>query len=127
MTARTLTSEQIHQFHEDGYLVISKLFDEEEMDLLMKVARQDQQRASDSYGRKDAEGGVSKLWLSSSLGDDMYSAIARCRRVVGAVSDVLGEEVVHFHHKMMQKEPYVSSFFATWSPENAWPGRIFST
>jgi ectoine hydroxylase-related dioxygenase (phytanoyl-CoA dioxygenase family) len=57
--------------------------------------------------RLDAEGGRSKLSLRNDLREDIYSAIARSRRVVDAMEQLLGGEVYHYHHKMMMKEPYV--------------------
>ncbi|MCC7085075.1 MAG: phytanoyl-CoA dioxygenase family protein [Pirellulales bacterium] len=103
----TLYESQVAQFHSDGYLVIENLFDPAEMDLLLKIAKADQAMARDSYGRKDTQGGVSKLWLSYELGDDIYSTICRTSRVVEPLEQLLGRPIFHFHHKMMQKEPYV--------------------
>ena len=102
-----LTKEQIEQFNRDGYLMISGLFDAEEMDLLMHIARADQQMAQQAYERMDALSGRSKLWITSSLGEDIYSAFVRCHRIVDPIEQLLGGEVYHYHHKMMLKEPFV--------------------
>jgi ectoine hydroxylase-related dioxygenase (phytanoyl-CoA dioxygenase family) len=103
----TLTSEQIAQYNRDGYLMINNLFDAEEMDLLLKISKADRELEQASHSRADAQGGRSKLTLSFVLGSDVYSAVARCERVVGPTEQLLGEESLHFHHKMMLKEPRV--------------------
>ena len=102
-----LTAEQIEQFNRDGYLMVESLFDAEEMSLLLSVARADQQLAQQAYDRLDSSDGRSKLWITDSLGEDIYSAFVRCRRVVEPVEQLLGGEVYHYHHKMMLKEPFV--------------------
>ncbi|MCX5661474.1 MAG: phytanoyl-CoA dioxygenase family protein [Planctomycetota bacterium] len=102
-----LTPAQVQQFEQDGYLIVPKLFNAEEMDVLLKIAKADVALASEANGRKDAQGGVSKLALRNDLGDTVYAAIVRAHRVVDPMEQLLGGEVYHFHHKMMVKEPYV--------------------
>jgi hypothetical protein len=102
-----LNEEQLEQFNRDGYLIVRGLFDAEEMDLLISIAKADQQLEQQSQERQDLENGRSKLWITGSLGDDIYSAFARCERVVNPIEQVLGGEVYHYHHKVMLKEPLV--------------------
>jgi len=102
-----LTTEQIEQFARDGYLLIRDLFDAEEMDLLLNVATGDQQLEQQAQTRLDLSSGRTKLWITGSLGEDIYSAFVRCPRIVDPVEQVLGGEVYHYHHKMMLKEPFV--------------------
>jgi ectoine hydroxylase-related dioxygenase (phytanoyl-CoA dioxygenase family) len=93
-------------FSEDGYLLVRQLFDADEMHLLLDIAKADRQLASESYARRDAGGGSSKLALRNDLDDEtIYAAIVRARRVAGAMEQLLGDEVYHYHHKMMLKEP----------------------
>jgi hypothetical protein len=56
---------------------------------------------------KDAKGRQSKLSLWNHPGDDIYGMISRGRRMVDAMEQLLGEEVYHYHSKMMLKEPQV--------------------
>ena len=102
-----LTAEQIAQFARDGYLLVRDLFDSEEMDLLLKIAQRDQQLEQQAYERRDLSSGRSKLWITGSLGDDIYSAFVRCSRIVDPIEQMLGGEVYHYHHKIMLKEPFV--------------------
>lgn len=101
-----VTAAQIAEFHATGYLLVRQLFDPEEMQLLISIAKLD--RAMDqAHAAKDAQGGVSRLRLRNELTDDIYSACVRCARIVDTMEALLGDEVYHFHHKMMLKEPLV--------------------
>jgi ectoine hydroxylase-related dioxygenase (phytanoyl-CoA dioxygenase family) len=102
-----LNEEQVAQFNRDGYVMVKALFDAEEMDLLMRVARSDQQIEQQAYERLDLSSGHSKLWITDSLGDDIYSAFVRCHRIIDPMEQLLGGEVYHYHHKMMLKEPFI--------------------
>jgi len=102
-----LTDEQLARFNRDGYLIVRGLFDAEEMDLLIHIAKADQQLEQQSQERQDLSNGRSKLWITGSLGDDIYSAFARCERVVNPIEQLLSGEVYHYHHKVMLKEPLV--------------------
>ena len=105
MTA--ITDEQLESFNRDGYLAWENLFDAEEMDLLIRIARNDQRLEQEALERSDAHAVKSKLWITDSLEDDIYSAFVRCRRIVDPLEEILGGEVYHYHHKMMLKEPLV--------------------
>jgi hypothetical protein len=102
-----LTQKQVERFDEDGYLLIEDLFDIEEMDFLLRLAKSDEQIILQSQERQDASNGVSKLWITSDLGDDIFSAVVHSDRIISAMEQLLGGEVYHYHHKVMLKEPLV--------------------
>lgn len=102
-----LTAEQCAQYERDGYIVLRKLFDAEEVALLRKVARGDQGMQADAIVRRDAAGHETRLTVRNELTDDLYSTIVRCERMVRPMEQVLGGEVYHYHHKMTLKEPRV--------------------
>ena len=102
-----LTEDQLQQFNRDGYLMKRDLFDAEEMELLIRIAKNDQRLEHEALERRDADAGTSKLWLTDALEDDIYSAFVRCLRIVEPLEQLLGGEVYHYHHKMMLKEPFV--------------------
>ena len=97
---------QIQQFNRDGYIIIPQFFAKEQVDMLFSIAKADRE-FDKAAGRKDSQGGVSKLRLRNDLPDDIYSAIARSETLVANMERLLGDEVYHFHHKMMLKEPKV--------------------
>jgi ectoine hydroxylase len=107
MNGLRLTDADVARFHADGYLLVGGLLDEEETDLLRAIARADHELAESAVGRKDGQGGVVKLALRNELRGDIYGAIVRSRRVVGAMERLLGGEVYHYHHKMILKEALV--------------------
>ena len=122
-----LTSEQIADYNRDGFVIVEKLFDAEEANLLLNIASADEslgQAAKDvtkldltrrvsaqvlSLG--DGAGGESKFWVDDDIGDDYYSAIARCQRVVDSMEQILDGEVYHWHHKMMLKNAETGGAF----------------
>lgn len=105
--ASPLTEQELAAWRRDGYVFIRRLFDREEMQLLLKYARGDQRLAGDAYGRRDATGQITKLALYNHTGDDLYSVFAKSQRVVDRMEQLLGGEVYLYHFKMMLKEPYV--------------------
>ncbi len=95
-------------FKKDGYLRVDGLFDADEVGLLDKISKADQQLESESHGRKDELGMLSRLAIRNDLDDRaIYTAIVRSRRIVETMSRLLGDEVYHYHHKVMLKEPRV--------------------
>lgn len=107
MSQPLLSSEQLAAYHRDGYVLVRALFDAEEMDTLLQYAKQDGLLAGTAYGRKDAEGNVSRLALWNHPTDDLYGLFSRSPRLVHAAEQLLEDEVYHYHTKMMLKEPKV--------------------
>ncbi len=102
-----LNARQIEQFNRDGYVLVPDLFDEEEMDLLLKIGKRDPQIGQQARGRLDLSSNETKLWITGSLDEDIYTAFVRSPRVVDPMEQLLGGEVYHYHHKVMLKEPFV--------------------
>jgi len=102
-----ISAEQVCTFRRDGYLHVQRLLDGDEIELLQNIAIRDRDLVAAATARLDGQGGRTTLSLSNDLGDDMYSAIVRSRRVVDTMEILLDGEVYHYHHKMMLKEPRV--------------------
>jgi ectoine hydroxylase len=100
-----VSDDQVRRFKEDGYFLAANLFDAEEMNLLRTLVRAKHQQGQQAASRRDGQGGMIKLSVENELGDDIYSAFVRCRRIVDTMEHVLEGEVYHFHHKMILKEP----------------------
>lgn len=107
MNTKRLTDAQQAQFDRDGFVLVSSLFDAEEMRLLLAYARGDDAMLAGSYARKDAAGRETRLALWNHPGDDLYGMFSRSMRIVDAMEQLLGGEVYHYHSKMMLKEPRV--------------------
>ena len=82
----TLSDPQWDQFRRDGFVIVERLFDREEIDWLSRIARADHLLDQQAASRRDGEGGVIRLSVRNALEDDIYSAFVRCRRVVDAMA-----------------------------------------
>lgn len=102
-----LSSAELAQYAQDGFLLVPGLFDTEEMDLLQRSAREDRALDQHSQGRQDAQGGTVRLALWNHPGDGIYGMFARSQRLVDRMEALLGGEVYHYHSKMILKDPEV--------------------
>jgi hypothetical protein len=84
---------------------LRQLFAPEEIELLGRIARADRALEGQAASRRDGSGGTIRLSVRNELGDDIYSAFVRCRRLVDTAERLVGGEVYHYHHKMIFKEP----------------------
>jgi len=105
-TQTPLTADQVQAFNDDGYLVLRQFFGLEQMQLLDDIAKADKVM-DDADELLDSEGAVSRISCWNDLQDDIYSAFACNERIVAASEQLMGDEVYHFHHKMVLKEPRV--------------------
>ena len=103
--SKNLTSEQIAEFQENGYLIVSSLFDAEEAKILQAAAKADKAFSKHAYDLEDGEGKKAQLVLWNKAGEDLWGAIARSERIVNAMESLLGDEVYHYHSKMSIKRP----------------------
>lgn len=104
--------DQCRQFEQDGYFIARQLLSDDEVSLLSRIARADRELQSRSVSRGDGEGGAIRLVVRNELGDDIYGAIVRSRRIVDSMQRLLGDEVYHYHHKLILKEPKVGGAWA---------------
>ena len=56
-----LTPQQVDQFKQDGYLLVEGLYDQEEMELLLKIGKADEEKQQMISAPTDTEGRESKL------------------------------------------------------------------
>ncbi|HUY36970.1 MAG TPA: phytanoyl-CoA dioxygenase family protein [Pirellulales bacterium] len=107
MPSHSLSAVELAAYERDGFLLLRKLFDAEEMTALLDYAQRDDALAAGAYGRKDSSGAETKLALWNHAGDDLYGMFSRSPRIVDRMEQLLGGEVYHYHTKMMLKEPFV--------------------
>jgi ectoine hydroxylase-related dioxygenase (phytanoyl-CoA dioxygenase family) len=107
-----LSSEQIHQYDQCGYLLLKQLFDRQEIELLRRSAKADKALDDHSFGRKDGEGGTVRLSLWNHPGDGIYGAFARCDRMVSVAQQLLRDEPYHYHSKMIMKDARIGGAWA---------------
>ncbi|WP_417381659.1 phytanoyl-CoA dioxygenase family protein [Gimesia sp.] len=112
MNTELISAEHLTAFQQDGFLIVEGLFSQEEVTLLGQIGRADLAMQQATFSRADGEGGAVKLNVENEVGDDIYGAIASCHRVVDRMEALLGDEVYHYHHKMIQKEAKVGGAWA---------------
>jgi hypothetical protein len=108
-----LSPDQFAAYERDGYVLVPRMFDDEEIGLLLRSAKEDRALDEHSYGKDDGEGGRVRLSLWNHPGEGIYGMFARCRRVVDACEQILGDEVYHYHSKMIMKDAKVGGAW-TW-------------
>jgi phytanoyl-CoA hydroxylase len=109
MKKQSLTSHQIEQYKDDGYLIVKGFLNPDEVSKLYKIAIDDKAMSNNAINVNDSTGKRSKLSLWYKPGDDVYGLLTRSESLVKSVDKLLDGEakVCHFHSKLMQKEPKV--------------------
>ena len=121
------STDQRAAFQRDGYLIVEDYFAGAEMDQLLRVARVDKDLSDGASDRLDTEGRASRLSLRYNLdGDDAYRAYARHQRIVKPLEELMGEELYHYHHKMMMKEPETGGAWEWHQDYGYWYGAFLS-
>ena len=77
MAKGPLNDQQVRDYHANGYVLAKGLFDAEEVGLLQRAAKEDRELDQHSFGRKDGEGGITRLSLWNHPGDTLYGMFAR--------------------------------------------------
>ena len=124
MAAFELTDQQIAQFDADGYFAVPGLFTTEEVEIVRRIAEAKQLMAR-GVTRDDGEGGRSAIWLETELKADVYGAFAHSPRIVGPMKQLLRDDLLHYHHKMMMKEPHVGGAWIWHQDYGYWYGDGF--
>ena len=109
MAKKELTSAQIKQYNNDGYIILKGFFNPEEAAKLYQTAIEDSVVSKHAINVNDSTGKRSKLSLWYKPGNDIYGLLTRSETLVDAVDKLLDGDaaVCHFHSKLMQKEPRV--------------------
>lgn len=107
-----LSEEQIAKYHRDGYVIRRGLFSAEEVKLVGDTARNDHAMDNAATALDDGEGNKVRLSLWNHPGEGVYGMMARCRRMVDSVEDLLGGEVYHYHSKMVLKDALTGGAWA---------------
>lgn len=112
MASGPLTDQQVHDYHEHGFVLAKSMFDAGEIGLLLRAAKEDRALDQHSFGRGDGEGGTVRLSLWNHPGDTLYGMFARCESIVSSAEKILDGEVYHYHSKMIMKDAKVGGAWA---------------
>jgi ectoine hydroxylase-related dioxygenase (phytanoyl-CoA dioxygenase family) len=102
----------VNHYHRDGYVFVRELLDAKDIDLLARAAKEDRALDEHAVGRKDGEGGTVRLSLWNHPGDGVYGMVARSRRIVDRVEQLLDDEAYHYHSKMIMKDAHTGGAWA---------------
>ena len=108
----TLTEQQIAAYYDDGYLLLKTFFSAEVIAQLRTTANADKVLDQAAFGRADGEGGTVRLSLWNHPTDTIYGAMARSRSLVEAIEQLLGDEIYHYHSKMVMKDARIGGAWA---------------
>ena len=95
---------ELSAYQRDGYIFKRGLFSVEETDLLRTAAKSDKAMDAAATALDDGAGNRVRLSLWNHPGDGIYGMVARCLRVVDSVEQLIGNEVYHYHSKMILKD-----------------------
>ncbi len=112
MARGVVADELVQQYHEHGFAIVRGMLDPREVAMLGRAAREDRVLDQHSYSKSDGEGGTVRLALWNHPTDTIYGMVARCESIVGSAEKILGEEVYHYHSKMIMKDARVGGAWA---------------
>lgn len=104
-----LSDQQIHDYRDNGYLVVPNFYDPSLIERLYQLAVKDEIISKNSFDLDDKSGRKTRLALWYNLGNDIYSKLSKWQKMVESVNLLLDGSgpICHFHSKLMQKEPKV--------------------
>ncbi|MDY6806720.1 MAG: phytanoyl-CoA dioxygenase family protein [Cyanobacteriota bacterium] len=105
-TSRPLSPEQIKRYHEDGFVIIRKFFDPEEVEPVQKlIAKDPALKSSWTERNTNKEGDHFSAAVWTELGNTLLGVIPRMARMVDAAETLLGEECYNWHTKFLKIKP----------------------
>jgi Phytanoyl-CoA dioxygenase (PhyH) len=100
-----LDATDLEAFATDGFVLKRAFFTPGQMAALADVLANDEALRRRTFGSGDGTGGAVELALWNAPGDDAFGALARSASMVGAATQLLGDEVYHYHSKLNTKRP----------------------
>lgn len=109
MSFKHFNSDEIADFHRDGYVLVRNFCSKQETDKLYKTAIEDDAMRKNALDLNDLTGKKTRLSLWFTPGNDVFGYLTRSKKMINSVAQLLDSDapVCHFHSKLMQKEPKV--------------------
>ena len=99
------SDQEYQKFVNDGFIVVPSLFSEEEVVSLRQAAVESNEMKASTFSKADGEGGSIDMALWNNVDESIFGLFPRCERMVNRMEALIGEEVYHYHSKLIQKEP----------------------
>ncbi|XP_045208507.1 L-proline trans-4-hydroxylase-like isoform X2 [Mercenaria mercenaria] len=101
-----VTDEVRRAFDDNGFIIVRGLMDSVETGKIKKSLEEYGLVEKYSYGLPDAEGREPRMMLWSYCGNDVLGLVPRCEKVVSTCEKLMGgDELYHYHTKIMMKDP----------------------
>ncbi|XP_076091450.1 L-proline trans-4-hydroxylase-like [Mytilus galloprovincialis] len=104
-----VTPKMKQSFDKYGYILVRGLLDNEEVEKVKKVfenATSEQILEDNKMRVSDGQGREAKLIVWSHPGNDVSGMVSRSQKVAGTCEKLMGEEVYHYHGKLVSKEAF---------------------
>jgi ectoine hydroxylase len=93
-----------NSFTNNGYIVEKNLFSEDEINKLKKFIESSSEKKNESRETRSSTGKLNiTLWDHPS--DDLFGKFSTNERIVKPMEEYLGDEVYHYHSKIIWKKP----------------------
>ena len=93
-----------NNFSNDSYIIKKNLFSEDEINKLKKFIESSSDKKNDARETRSSTGKLSiTLWDHPS--DDLFGKFSTNERIVKPMEEYLGDEVYHYHSKIIWKKP----------------------
>ncbi|XP_047738002.1 L-proline trans-4-hydroxylase isoform X2 [Hyalella azteca] len=107
----TASEEMVRAYAQHGFVIIKNLFNESEMNLIRTAIESPDGVQRHAYGRSDGQR-TAKLCVWQHPGDDVTGVAVRLEKVAGTMEKLMGgDEVYHYHSKLMMKEAKTGGAF----------------
>lgn len=112
MASGPIQDTQVAEYRQKGFTLARGMFNQGEIGLLLRAAKEDRVLDQHSFGKDDGAGNVVRLSLWNHPGDTLYGMFARCESMVNSAEKILEGEVYHYHSKMIMKDALVGGAWA---------------
>lgn len=102
LASSTLSEKMLNAYRRDGYVVVPRLFEPDEIAFLRASAERELPGA-EILTKQDQDGNKVSLKMWGHAGDDIYGMFSRNERVVSAAERVIGEGIYLYSAKMILK------------------------
>jgi len=120
MASGPITPDRLTEYRQKGYMLVRRMFNSQEIDLLRRSAKQDKALDDHAFGRDDGRGKIVRLSLWNHPGDTIYGMFARCESIVNSAERILdGMDDLEAPRKL-EAMPYVVTKSASQITNNAY-------
>ena len=99
-----VTEEIKSSFCENGFILVRSILSKEEVSKVLDFYENSREIQEHAYGRDDGLEKKTKVCLWNYAGDDVGDMVSRSEKIVTTFEQLLGDELYHYHSKLMMKE-----------------------